>query len=438
MATWVFVAMIALFFAWPSQLQAQEEDSRKNPYDTIMIYGQAYPNQIGGEFSPGKGFDIVKTKWASLNISLYGLARYVNQIADKDTFSDHLGRTRTTDLRNDIHWHRSFLWLTGFFYTQKLRYNISVWGLTTTDQVLIFGNLQYFWSKYMYFGVGIGPNLGSRSMQGSWPFWNGSDRQMVDDFFRPGFTNGFWISGEPLPRVRYTLMLGNALSNLGVKAGDLTRDLSQSASVWWMPTTGEFGPRGGTSDFEIHEKVATRIGASYTFMNDDRLNPGSNPSPINTQVRLSDAVLLYETGALADGVTIQKSRYQLLSIDAGLKYKGFSVSADFYFRNLSNFQADGELPVDEIADQGFFVQASYQVIKKRLEVYGVYGSVNDQFERNPWEISGGLNFFPAKVRSWRINLHLIRIEKSPASSYFGYYTGGQSGTTISIGTDFLL
>ena len=173
-------------------------------------------------------------------------------------------------------------------------------------------------------------------------------------------------------------------------------------------------------------------------MNDDRLNPSSNPSPINTQVRLSDAVLLYETGALADGVTIRKSKYQLLSIDAGLKYKGFAVSADFYFRNLSHFQADGELPVDEIADQGFFVQASYQVIKKRLEVYGVYGSVNDQFERNPWEISGGLNFFPAKVRSWRVNLHLIRIEKSPASSYFGYYTGGQSGTTISIGTDFLL
>jgi hypothetical protein len=440
LAMWALIAFIATM---PSLLQAQDaknEDPLKHTSDTIMIAGQSYPNQIGGEFSPGKGFDVVKTKWASLNISLYGLARYVNQMsATNDTFTDHLGRKRVTDLRNDIHWHRTFVWLTGFFYTPRLRYNVSVWGLTTTDQVLLFGNLQYFAHKAFRLGVGIGPNLGSRSMQGSWPYWYGSDRQMADDFIRPGFTNGFWISGEPIPKVNYTLMLGNALSNLGVKAGDLTRDLSQSASVWWMPTTGEFGPRGGFSDFEIHEKAATRFGASYTFMNDDRLNAiSSSSNPINTQVRLSDAVLLYETGALADGVTIQKSKYQLLCIDAGVKYKGFALATEFYFRNLSDFKADGELPYSEIADQGFYVQTSYQVIKKRLEVYGVYGTIMDEFKRNPWEISGGLNFFPSKVRNWRINLHLIRIEKSPNSSYFGYYTAGQSGTTISIGTDFLL
>jgi hypothetical protein len=324
------------------------------------------------------------------------------------------------------------------FFTPRLRYNVSIWGLTTTDQVLIFGNLQYFAHRALRLGVGIGPNLGSRSMQGSWPFWNASDRQMADDFFRPGFTNSFWIAGEPIKRVNYTFAIGNALSNLGVKAGDLTRDFAYSGSLYWMPTTGEYGPRGGTSDFEEHQKVATRIGASYTFMNDDRLNAISNSNPVNTQVRLSDAVLLYETGSLADGVTIQKSKYQLLSIDYGVKYKGFSLNGEFYFRNLSDFQANGELPVDAIEDTGFFASASYMVIKKRLEVYGVYGRVYDQFERNPYEISGGVNFFPAKVRNWRINFHVINIQKSPHSSYFGYYTAGQTGTTFSIGTDFLL
>jgi hypothetical protein len=46
--------------------------------------------------------------------------------------------------------------------------------------------------------------------------------------------------------------------------------------------------------------------------------------------------------------------------------------------------------------------------------------------------------YPSGTRSWRLNLHLIRIERSPAASNFGFYTAGQSGTTISLGTDILL
>jgi hypothetical protein len=35
------------------------------------------------------------------------------------TYEDHLGRTRTVKARNDINWHRTFVWLTGFFYDPK-------------------------------------------------------------------------------------------------------------------------------------------------------------------------------------------------------------------------------------------------------------------------------------------------------------------------------
>jgi len=34
-------------------------------------------------------------------------------------------------------------------------------------------------------------------------------------------------------------------------------------------------------------------------------------------------------------------------------------------------------------------------------------------------------------------MHVIRIEKSPTGSDFGYYTAGQSGTTFSLGTDII-
>ncbi len=80
----------------------------------------------------------------------------------------------------------------------------------------------------------------------------------------------------------------------------------------------------------------------------------------------------------------------------------------------------------------------HMVVPKRLGVYLTYGVVMDEFERHPWEVSGGTTIYPSGTRSWRLNVHVIRVERCPASSTFGYYTSGQSGTTISIGTDILM
>ena len=53
-------------------------------------------------------------------------------------------------------------------------------------------------------------------------------------------------------------------------------------------------------------------------------------------------------------------------------------------------------------------------------------------------LTGGVNYYPYRNRSWRINAHYIHIVRSPTGSFFGYYTAGQTGTTISFGTDILL
>src|SRR6185369_5149754 len=102
------------------------------------------------------------------------------------------------------------------------------------------------------------------------------------------------------------------LSTLGVQAAKLTRTLSQGAGLTWYPTTGEFGPRGGMNDFEHHKKVATRFGLSFTHDRDNRFNNTETPSPDNTQVRMTDGVLFFQTGALADGVTVQEANYDML------------------------------------------------------------------------------------------------------------------------------
>jgi hypothetical protein len=47
-----------------------------------------------------------------------------------------------------------------------------------------------------------------------------------------------------------------------------------------------------------------------------------------------------------------------------------------------------------------------------------------------------VNWFVATTRDVRINAQLIRINRSPVSSSFGYYLGGQRGMTASLAASF--
>ena len=135
---------------------------------------------------------------------------------------------------------------------------------------------------------------------------------------------------------------------------------------------------------------------------------------------------------------VQRLGYTLFAVDAGAKYRGFTFQGEYYFRTLSDFEADGELPRSSIYDHGLMAQAMHMVVPKRVGIYASGGYVFDDFERNPWELGGGVSVYPSGTRTWRLNLHVMQIEKSPASSTFGYYTAGQSGTIISVGTDILM
>ena len=124
-----------------------------------------------------------------------------------------------------------------------------------------------------------------------------------------------------------------------------------------MPTTKEFGPRGAYGDWEQHEKVATRFGVSTTRSPEQPfVNSGGGPD--NTTLRLADSVNVFEAGALAPGVTVDRVDYRVLAFDAGVKYRGFFLQAEYYNRWLDNFKADGPLPVRSIHDSGFYVQAA--------------------------------------------------------------------------------
>ncbi len=430
-------ATLLLVASVTAPIPSHAQDEAAVPDTTAPAPSDRFTNSIAGEFTPGRGFDILKTKRGSINISVYGLVRYLNQTPGEQTFTDHLGRERSVAARNDLNWHRTMVWVSGFFYDAKFLYTITVWSLASTEQTLGFGLLRYAYSKPISFGAGIGPSLTARSMQGSWPFWAGSDRQMAEEFYRGGFASSFFVTGEPINRVYYTAAVNRSLSQLGITAANDNRSFAYSASVYAYPTTGEFGPRGGFGDLEEHHELATRFGISACHSREGRYATVPD-SPRHQQIRLSDGVNPFEVGALADTVTVTSLDYENLAFDAGFKYKGFSFQAEWGMRWLSDFDATGPVPHDVIFDHGFYAEAMHMVVEKKLGIYATTGYIFDEFDRKPWEVGGGASFYPYGNRNLRLNAHYIHVEKSPTGSSFGYYTAGQTGDTISLGVDILL
>ncbi len=88
---------------------------------------------------------------------------------------------------------------------------------------------------------------------------------MADEFFRGSYSTAIMLEGKIAPGVQYKVALGNQLSTLGVSASQMDPQLNTLASgLWWMPTTGEFGPTMGFGDYEEHQKLATLLGVHYS------------------------------------------------------------------------------------------------------------------------------------------------------------------------------
>jgi hypothetical protein len=383
-----------------------------------------------GEFEPGGGFLVGRNKVGELSISAYALLRYVNQLPDEQDFTDHLGNEHPVDTRQDFFPHRIMVFLKGWVGTPKLIYNIFFWTVTATDQDALFGVIGYQFSRKFSLYAGINGIPGTRSVQGSHPYWLGHDRVMADEFFRPYFSYGIWAQGETMRGTWYNVMVANNSSSLGIKATQLDRDPSYGASVWWMPTTHEFGPRGAYGDWEMHQEIATRFGVSTAYSPEQRFADATEV-PGNTTLKLADGLNVYDTGALAPGVTVD---YGLLAVDAGMKYRGIFVQTELYWRRLDSFVADGALPVTEIEDQGFYVQAAFFPWPKKIELYAatsqVFGDSDAGFDDSS-EYLVGINWYPLDTRNHRLNLQVIDVNHSPVGSTFGYYTAGQDGTTVS-------
>jgi len=402
------IAILLLFQFYVAQAQTTDSTAKTEPTQS-------------GSYTPNGGFKIVKAEQGELNFRLYSYIRYLNQLGMDTTYTDAFGKTKTIDTRQDVQLNKVSLYFFGWLLDPKFRYMFYVWTNNTAQgqgaQVVVGGTLSYIFSNHLTLGAGIYSLPGVRTTEGNFPFWLTTDnRSISDEFFRPSYTMGIWATGDIVNGLKYNVMLGNNMSQLGVDAGELDNSFSTfSAALVWFPTTGEFGKRAQFGDFNSHEEVATRLGAHFTRSPEDRQGVPSSEAFENVTIRLSDGSVIFAPHLFGDGIQLDKATYHMSSFDAGIKYKGFSLEGEYYIRWVNSFAGRGteNLTFDELKDHGYQLMASSMIIPKFLQLYAITGKIFGEYG-DPWEVRGGLNLFPWENQVVRCNLEYIHTYRVPS------------------------
>jgi hypothetical protein len=355
--------------------------------------------------------------------------RYLNTTDSPEDFTDHLGVVREVHVRNDITVNRSMFILGGYMFDKRLLYSCTVWTSAGAASIVVAGNIGWRFNRGLTIMGGYTGVPGSRSLVNTFPFFTPTDRSMADNFFRPGFTQGLWATGEPVKGLNYLVFVGNGLNTLNISASKIDTHLLYSGSVWWEPL-GEYGPPGKSrnmyDDYFATKDVRIRLGTAYTRSEEDRFSNLDQSSPENTSLYNSDGVLTFSTGAFAPGVTVDQATYRLWAIDAGIKWNGLAVNGQYFFRWLDDFVADGPVPIASTYDTGFELSVSDFVIPRKLSLYGrgsmVFGEFNDS-----WEYAVGTKWHPVKTERFYLTAEVMNVHRVPYSGAFTPYTSGLDG-----------
>jgi hypothetical protein len=353
--------------------------------------------------------------------------KYSNTLATNDTYTDHLGREKPVQRRNDIQLTRDVFYFQGFVFDQNLDFNILIYTSSATLSATAAGYVGYVFGEGFKLRAGFFSLPSLRSMTGTYPFFPGTDRTMANNYMRPGFTQGVWAEGKLPGDVSYIAMLGNSLNTLDIAAVEIDKSFAGSVSVWYDLNDFNFF----WNDYEQHQDVALRLGTAFTYAREDRLSDLSEASPENNATFISDGNLLFATGSLAPDVTVQLASFYLSAVDVGVKYRGFAFNAELYNRWLNKFKADGPLPIDSMHDWGFEASLSYFVLARRLETYARTSFVKGPFGTGK-EAAPGFRCYPFSTRNVWIDGEVIWIKDSPFGSVLYIYSAGATGILVPV------
>jgi hypothetical protein len=402
--------------------------------ETIFAVEELSSHPIATEglrFGYDRGFFIDSSEVDAyrLKINLQNQFRYTGFGRTQREWVDATGATERIVNRSDFEINRGRLIFSGHAIEPDLNYYVNLDYASLGDDrvtiLLAWLNYRFHRGFDLHFGKGKVP--GSREWLLSAMQTMSPDRSMATTFFRPSITTGVWAKGEPIDNLYYQALVGNGFNTASAGFRDLDTNFVYSANTWWEPL-GDFG--GLYSDLSYRDELAVRTGTSFTTSRQSTTQFDQRVAE-ETFIRLSDGTDLTTLGALAPGVQVTDYSLYLMTFDAATKYRGVSLSSEYFLRWLVGIRGDGPIAKERrnLFDHGFHLQAGTFVVPKRVELFtrtsGVFGTFG-----NGGEYAGGVNLFFRGREEWRFCFDLTRVIDSPAEQIRTGYEAGARGWLV--------
>jgi hypothetical protein len=366
-----------------------------------------------------------------LSVAMNGFiqARWFEFARDATSWTNAAGRTFPVNNINTFNLNRVLLSFSGHVADERLVYRAALFGTSDMGVRSAFvplGVIGWEFSEAATLAAGVTIVPSSREWVDGQPWTLGIDRSMVNTFFRPGYSPGAFFTGSLSEKtLHYQAGVWNAID--GGQAGVLRKGTSMAwaGNTWWEPL-GSFGL--GYSDMECRADPVVRFGTSGTYARTQAIIfPGLNPE--DTIVRLSDGTPLAARDALGPGAQLDQYRFQLATVDAGLKYEGWAMNFEYYFRLLDDFVGRGTFQRSSIFDHGGLGYVSWCFVPRTYEIYGRSSALTGPYGTGQ-EYGGGLNWYVNKSRQGRFTVEALYMNRNPAQNILYPYRAGYTGTAI--------
>jgi hypothetical protein len=400
-----------------------QDDAPSSPFYSRFVVGDYDDDQ--GNFILVQPRDGQRVPF-ELRFDLFTQARLSNFSRSSQSSIDSSGTLIPTRDFESVEITRNFIQFSGYGLDPRLQYTAIIFSSTAINDTVYLGWINYHFNDAVDVRVGYWLVPGTREWYTSFRYTLGADRLMATTFFRPNISPGVWLQGEPVAGVHYVAMFANSLNRFTQGVDRAGPSEAFGGTIWWEPTA-DYGV--GPSDIEDHRSPSLRVGTSVAAsveQNQGVTDPGVT-NPEDTILRLSDGTPLFRPGALGPGVNLTSASIQLWSLDAGLKYRGFGLSGEYFLRWLDHLESAGApAPFSSLFDHGGLLQASYFLIPTKFEAFARTSFVTGHFGGGN-EFGGGANWYPQGKLTWRVTGEVIAISHCPAENLLTGYRAGESG-----------
>lgn len=219
-----------------------------------------------------------------------------------------------------------------------------------------------------------------------------TDRSVASMFFdvNRSFAWGLYGATRRLPlTVFWETAIFNGLVTGGAETGStgtLDDNFAYSFRAHSYPI-GRWGS-GALADLDWHERLAMRVGFGYAASTIERVG----------QTEFNTLRVIDSGQPLADilPTSVRSYSVSLYSVDASIKYRGWSQTLEYYFRTIDGFKG---ADVPNLFDHGFWFQLGYFLVPGKFQIMarwsrevGNSGTLGVKDESDD-EVAGGIAWY---------------------------------------------